>query len=321
MQNTNVIKKIGRYLRMQSKDLYKHFLSNLLVYARSSREIDGCIETGIHALMEQFHRNEIKFLPLQMSARRNYQNILYAQGYLYSVSKVGLKSQWNVLQIIQDEINERYETFRRFKVKNLDEYQKLNVKKEYNFTRICIVIDNILALLSETSEDHLGVLMDIMHKCNHAGIYFMMFSKVLNNEIKKLQILLYIRTKISSRTESRDDSEIILGNDFAYHLYDEEFMIKDNNNTFSKIWIDIDNTYELKVEKEKLEEKFRDSMFAENLWEHASNQELRFSTLFLLASDPNADHAEYISNKLGVTVENVKLALDYIFPNGGEEIQ
>lgn len=122
------------------------------------------------------------------------------------------------LHEIQSLVRERNSLLRVTGVNNIDEYNKVVKDQKSRFKHVLVVISNLNSLLTETFQNN-KIIGDILKHGRNAGVYLVMQSYVVNNDILDKQIYDNVATKYILALNSQEESTKIFNNYRGYQLH------------------------------------------------------------------------------------------------------
>lgn len=122
------------------------------------------------------------------------------------------------LHNIQNEVNERNSLLKVNRVDNIDQYNKSVSKTQPKFKHILVLIGNVDSILRESFQNN-KVLNDILTNGPRAGVYLIMQSYTVNNDILDKQIFDAVTDKYILALGSQEESLKIFDNYRGYQLH------------------------------------------------------------------------------------------------------
>lgn len=125
----------------------------------------------------------------------------------------------SAFEALIEEMDNRYDSFEKYSVVNIDEYNKYAQKNNIELMRkIVVVIDEFADLIEEYKKEFEQLVLNLSSKCRAAGIYLIFATQRPSKDVVTTTIGACLPSRIACKLMNALDSKLIMGVEGAEQL-------------------------------------------------------------------------------------------------------
>lgn len=228
LQHFNAIQSDNILPVLLGKDIAGNFLfydlnklSRILIAGKTKTGKTNLIHSIIYSLIECRANNPCKFLIIS-SNEFDYENFKNMPNLLSPIKKYEYKEILNDMTLVLKELNDRHVKFEQAKVKNILQYNERNPDSMYS---LVIIIDDFADLYIKHPQDIEDFIQKVSTFGESAGIHIIISTKHIDKTIINNFISANLTTHIAFKTDSAQESDILIASSAATKLQGQDDML------------------------------------------------------------------------------------------------
>ncbi len=121
------------------------------------------------------------------------------------------KESIDLIEALVNEMNERYASFEKIGVKNVDEYnERAEQNESHSLSKIIIIVDEFADLMCENKKKAEDILMRLLPKCRATGIHLILATQRPSRDVLTSSIKAHFLSRIACKLRTEADSKTVL---------------------------------------------------------------------------------------------------------------